>query len=280
MDLVVRVETTLSGLVDNAVSFETGISRSQLASSVGYEHHGQDFSSEDKGALVCFYEDLLLGRPMPLTFATPYVQDVDTLVAIALFLHRDLATNPNTPGFVSVVDFVHRLGLPALAHIEEPLARFISALRSYFPEGLSRRELGERLVSGVGWIREYVQEGTIPVLGPTPSSAVRILDQGTGGFAVAETSGSLWDGWVEIYRLGFLRGVLVSAQEERKRVLIARKSHYVAFDLHAAARLLNQVETAMGEEPEWTVSRDGLWLERPSPTLILLKDVLAILMRV
>lgn len=281
MELNVRVESALTGQIENAISFETGLTRAQLLETLAYEHHGEDFSPDDKGSLPCFFEDLLLGRPMPTTFATRSVQDIDTLTAIALFLHRDLVTHPNTPGFVAVADFVHRRGLPALAHIEEPLGRFLSSLRSYFPDrGLSQRELSERIISAVTWVREYVQEGVIPVLGPAPNANVRILDQGTGGFAVAETSGSLWDGWVELYRLGFLRGVLISSHDERKRMLIARKSPHVQLDLRIAAHLLNQVEVVMGESPEWTVSKDELWLEQPAGTLILLKDVLAIVMRV
>jgi hypothetical protein len=218
---------------------------------------------------------------MPATFATRGVQDIDTLMAIALFLHRDLAIDASTPGFVYQIDFVHRRGLPALAHLDEPLARFLSAVRSHFPDkGLSQRELGERVPAAVDWIREYVHQGIIPVLGRAPNAAIRILDQGTRGFAVAETSGSLWDGWVELYRLGFLRGVLVAAEGERKRVLVARKSHHVQFNLETAARLLNQMELAMGELAEWRVSPDRLWLESPAGTLILLKDILAVLTRV
>lgn len=283
MELNVRIEKALSGAVENAVCFETGLTKEQLQDPeiVGYEHHGAEYTSADKGALPCFFEDLLLGRPMPTTFATRSVQDVDTLLAMALFLHRDLAINPATPGFVYAVDFAHRRGLPALAHLDEPVARFVSALRGHFPEkGLSQRELSERVMAAIGWLREYLQEGSIPVLGTTPSSDVHILDQGTRGFAVGETSGSLWDGWVEVYRLGFLRGVLISASEGRNRVLAAKKSAYVQFDLEAAARLFNQMEVAMGELPEWRVSPDRLWLEQPEGTLILLKDILAVLTRV
>ena len=282
MALNVRVEAALTGLVENAVSFETRLTRAQLQTeALGYDHHGSDFTPEDKGALPSFFEDLLLGRPMPPTFATPAVQDIDTLVAIALFLHRDLALHPNTPGFVSVVDFVHRRGLPALAHIEEPLARFFSALRGYFPErGLSQRELSARIISAVSWIREYVHDATIPVLGPAPNTTVRILDQGSEGFAVAETTGSLWDGWVQLYRMGFLKGILVTHQNERLSLLVAKKSHHVRFNLPLAAKLLNEMETVMGEAPEWLASSDGLWLERPSGTLILLRDILAVLSRV
>src|SRR5215831_14816074 len=102
MELNVRIESALTGPIESAVSFETGLTRRQLQENIAYEHHGEDFSPDDKGALPSFFEDLLLGRPMPPTFATRSIQDVDTLVAIALFLHRDLATHPNTPGFVAV----------------------------------------------------------------------------------------------------------------------------------------------------------------------------------
>jgi hypothetical protein len=135
-------------------------------------------------------------------------------------------------------------------------------------------------MSSVEWIREYLQQGTIPILGPAANAEVRILDQGTRGFAIAETSGSLWDGWVELYRLGFLRGVLVASEGERWRVLIGKKSRHVRFDIETAARLLNQMEIAMGEGPKWGVSSDELWLEAHEGTLILLKDMVAILTRV
>jgi hypothetical protein len=283
VELNVKIETALSGLVSDAVSFETGLTRDQLEDPtvVAYEHHGDSFSTDDKGALPCFFEDLLLGRAMPATFATRRVQDIDTLMAIALFLHRDLAINANTPSFVYLVDFVHRRGLPALAHIDVPLARFLSAVRTHFPDkGLSQRELSQRVPAAIGWIREYIHNGIVPVLGQPANGTIRILDQGTRGFAVAETSGSLWDGWVELYRLGFLRGVLVASDGERKRALVARKSHHVQFNLETAARLLNQMELAMGEPAEWRASSDRLWLESPAGTLILLKDILAVLTRV
>jgi hypothetical protein len=284
MELNVRIEKALPALVPGAISFETGARRADLDAPdvFAYEHHGEEFRPSDRGALPCFFEDLLLGRPLPLTFATHSIQDIDTLVAIAVFLHRDLATHPATPELVYTADFVHRLGLPALAHIAEDKARFLSALRGYFPEkGLSQRELSERVVTAVGWVREYLQEGRIPVLGPVPQSDIRVLDHGTSGFVVAETPGNLLDGWVELFRLGFLRGVLFGHRAgDRKAVLVARKSHFVALDLPAAARALNQLEITMGETPEWTVSRDGLWLEHQAGTLLLLSQVLAVLVRV
>jgi hypothetical protein len=218
---------------------------------------------------------------MPPVFATPRIQDIDTILAIALFLHRDLATHPATAAFVYTVDFVHRLGLPALAHIEEDLARFLSALRAYFPEtGISQRETSDRLTQSIGWLREYIHEGKIPVLGSQPRPEVRIIDHGTAGFVLAETSGPLWDSWVELFRAGFLRGILLSPGE-RKRVLVAKKSAYLRFDLGLAGRTFNEMERAMGELPEWTVTQDGLWLMGPEiGTLILASDLLKVLTRV
>jgi hypothetical protein len=283
MDLKVRIEKGLPPIVPGAISFETGASRANLdvPDVVAYEHHGKDFTIFDRGALPAFYEDLLLGRAMPVVFATPSIQDIDTLLAIALFLHRDLATHPATTSFVYTVDFVHRHGLPALAHIDADLARFLSALRTHFPDkGLSQRETSARLTQAIGWLREHIHEGQLPVLGAPPRAEVRILDHGTTGFVVAETTESLWDGWVELFRAGFLRGILIDSTSERKRVLIARKSPFLPFDLALAARILNQMETAMGELPDWVVRLDGLWLEGPSDgTLILLQDILNVLVR-
>lgn len=287
MELNVRIEKGLSQIVPDAISYETGLSKSQLEdpSILAYEHHGPEFSASDKGALPSFYEDLILGRPMPTTLATPKIQDIDTILTIALFLHRDLATHPDTASLVYIVDFVHRLGLPALAHLNDKLARFFSSLRTYFPEkGLSQRETSERVQNAVTWIREYVYNGTLSILAPVPPTGVRILDQGTTGFVVAadEGSGSLYDGWVELYRLGFLRGILMKkATEPRNHVLIARKSLFLPFDLEKAAHILNQMERAMGELPDWKVSGDKLWLWGPEDgTLILLQHINEVLVRI
>lgn len=282
LELTVRIEPDLPEVVDKAVSFETGASREQAADPrlFVYEHHTNGFSLNEPGALVYFFEDLILGRSMPLVFATKALNDIDTVVAITLFLQRDLALHPALPGFVSMVDFVHRRGLPALSHIEPDLARFLCFLRGYLPEiGLSKRQLGERLTQAVTWIREYVMDGSLPHLGVEPTP-VRVIDQGSSGFVLAETAGSLVDGWVDIFRQGFLRGLLVGPdQDGRKRMLGARKSSFVSFDLLLAAHLLNQMETAMGELPEW--KSDGMWLESPpSGTLILTSHVLEVLVRV
>jgi hypothetical protein len=285
MDLNVRIEKNLPQIVPNAVSFETGLSKTQLEdpSVIAYEHHGPEFSASDKGALPSFYEDLILGRPMPTTLATPQIQDIDTLLAIALFLHRDLAIHPNTSGIVYTVDFVHRLGLPALAHLDSNLARFFSALRVYFPDRLGQQELSKRLQDAVGWLKEYIEEGTLAVVGSSPLTDIRILSKGTGGFVVAvnESLGPLLDGWVELYRVGFLKGILIKRSGDKIHVVIARKSLYLPFDLIKACHILNQMETAMGELPDWKVSPDNLWLWSPEEgTLILVQHITEVLVRI
>lgn len=286
MDLAIRIEKNLPAIVEGAVSFETGATKEQIAASphVVYEHHGAEFSTLDKSALMSFYEDLLLGRAMPSTLATPEIKDIDTVVAIALFLHRDLATHPNMPAFVHAVDFSHRLGIVGLAHLDDHLARFLSALRAYFPEkGLSQRAIGERLKDALKWIRIYVHEGIIPLQGSPPPVDVRVLDQGTSGFVVAELrSGPFLDGWVELYRMGYLRGLLVGQDEnDRRKSLITKKSAYLTLDLTTAASVLNQMESAMGELPEWRVASDGLWLESPKHgSLIRVKHLIEVLTRV
>lgn len=286
MDLNIRIEKGLPTIVEGSVSFETGATREQLKSSpqVVYEHHGEEFSALDKSALMSFYEDLLLGRAMPTTLATPEIKDIDTIVAIALFLHRDLATHPNTPAFVHAVDFAHRLGIVGLSHLDDHLARFLSALRAYFPEkGLPQRVLSEKLQDALKWIRIYIHDGIIPLQGSPPPVDVCVLDQGTSGFVVAELrSGPFLDGWVDLYRKGYLRGLLVGqSQEGRRKSLVAKKSAYLTFDLAPAASALNQMEAAMGELPEWSVSSDGLWMESPSHgSLIRVNHLIEVLTRV
>jgi hypothetical protein len=285
LELNVRIEKDLPPVVDGAVSFETGATREQLndPAIVAYEHHGEGFTTSDQGALSAFFEDLLLGRPMPLVLATPRIQDVDTLVAISLFLHRDLATHPNMPAFVYVTDFVHRMGLPALAHLDDHLARFFSALRAYFPDkGLSQRETSKRLQNALGWVRQYIHEESIPLVGSPPEVRIQVIDRGSNGFVVAEGTGPLLDGWVELYRQGHLRGLLVGpALNDRRQALVARKSLFLPFNLEMAARIFNQMESAMGEDPAWSMAPNGLWLEGPKEgTLILVQDLLKVLTRV
>lgn len=281
IELTVKVEKNLPAVVPDAVSFETGASLEEisLASTPVYEHHGVEFDTMDRGALTRFFEDLVMGRELPLVFATKAIQDVDTLVAIALFLHRDLAIHPAVPGFVYTVDWIHRGGLPALAHVDEDLGRFVSFLRAYFPDKLGKQEFVDRLKQAIEWLRDYIFNGNIPHMGKAPARA-RVVDIGTNGFVVAQTRGSLFDGWVDLYRQGHLRGILVNTgKADRRHVLAARKSQHVPFDLTMAAHFLNQMETAMGELPTW--ESDGLWLKGPEDgTLILVVDILKVLTRV
>jgi len=275
-----RVDPTLPVIVPDAVSFETGASREQAGdpSLFVYEHHGAGFGQADPGALTSFFEDLILGRPFPLLFATHRIRDLDTIFAMALFFDRTLAIHPAMPGVVAAVDIIHRRGLSMLGHIEPERGRFFRLLRSFFPEeGLSKRELGERLTTVVGWIRDHLDGGG-PVVGSWPK--VKVLDVGSNGFVLAETHDQLLGGWVELYRMGYLRGLLVSEEvDSRRKVLVSRKSAYLDFNLFTAASVFNDMERAMGELPEWHT--DGVWLWGPEQgTLILVTHMIELLRRV
>lgn len=232
-------------------------------------------------ALAEFFLDLLLGRPFPLVFATRRVDSLGTLVAMALFLHRELAILPTTPPFVTSVNLYDSLSTSGLAHVDRDLGRFLVLLKAFFPSTLSRKDLMGRLPVAVGWIREYLLNGALPALPPDPVHP-RVLDVGSNGFVLAEMPS--WDhlewGWVELYRQGFLRGALVtSPKEDRRQVLVARKSRFLAFDLTAAADILNQAEAAMGEPTEWRAG--DLWLESPKRgTLILLSALVQVFIRI
>lgn len=276
-----KIDPDLPSVVPDAVSFETGATRSQAGDPAlfVYEHHGQEFGKADPGALTSFFEDLILGRPLPLTFATHRIRDIDTIFAMALFFDRSLAIHPAMPGIVAAVDLVHRRGTPMLGHIDADLGRFFRVLRSYFPEdGLPKRELGERVTKVIGWIADFL-DGRPPSLG-APWPSVRIIDVGTNGFVLAETPGSLPSGWIELYRRGFLRGLLVGPdRDSRRAVLAAKKSAFVDFDLTKAASIFNEAEQASGELPGWRADR--LWLWGPDEgTLLRVSEMLEVLQRV
>ena len=88
MDLRVLIEPALPAVIKDTVAFETGGSRSDTCSRdfLVDEHHGKEFSPEHQGALSRFFEDVALGRKIPMTFATHEIRDVDTTLAIAIFL--------------------------------------------------------------------------------------------------------------------------------------------------------------------------------------------------
>lgn len=282
IEFKVLVEPSLPTIVPDAISFETGgtVEQTLDATLYAYEHHGEGFSLRGVGALTTFFEDLIMGRQLPLTFATRAIRDVDVLFAIALFLHRDLAIHPSTPGVIASVDLAHRHGLPFLGHLDRGLERFLTFLRAYFPAGLSRREAGDRLSTALGWIYAYISEGTLPHLG-SESPPARIIDVGTNGFVLGQVNRPehLQDGWVGLFRRGFLRGVIVSQEKGgRRHVLAARKSRLVDFDLVKGAMLLNEVETAMGELPEW--SHGDTWLHGPPEgSLVLITHMMEVFLR-
>lgn len=279
--LEVVVDPLISGLIEGAVSYETGLTRAQVADPTlyAYEHHGKEFTATDPGALTSFFEDMILGRTVPLKFATPMIRGVDTLFAITLFLHRDLSTHPQMPGYIACVDLVHRRGLPMYAHIDPELTRFFRLLGAIFPPNQSKAEQGERLRIAVGWIYEFVTNGNLPHLGPEMPRP-KILNEGTNGFVLATISEDLHAGWVELFRQGHLRGLLISDEKSgRRHVLASRKSVFIEFNLSRAAEILNEMERAMGEPAEWQA--DELWLRSPEEgTTILVSHLLEVFLRV
>ena len=266
IQLQVLVDPKAKGLIEEAISFETGLTRAQAGDPLlyAYEHHGPEFTLVDPGALSSFYEDVLQGRPLPGKFVTPKI-NFDTVFAITLFLHRDLATHPAVPGIFASVDLAHRRGIQGLAHLPSDLANFLVALALLFEKPLSKKAEGEQLRTVVEWVYAYVSEDRLPSIGQGISATPKILDAGTNGFVVAEdSSGLLSLAWLDLYRQGFLRGVLFGALRAggRRDVLASRKSVYVPFNLVRAASLLNEVEAAMGQPPGWNA--DELWLRSPT----------------
>lgn len=238
-----------------------------------------DFTTEDKAAavysvdgLASFFRDLILGRPYPLVFVARGIDNLGTLTALTLFLYRDLAINPATPGFIASVTLVDGLGTSGLAHLDRDASRFLRFIRSFL-QATPEKNTQEALATVVGWIRAYILSGALPALPPAIPEP-RIIDRGTDGFVFASTSHpDLLLGWEELFRQGFLRGALLQKVElDRWRVLCARKSFYLTFDLKKVASALNQAEEAMAEPAEWET--DGLWLRGPEKGSLVLPSAL------
>lgn len=261
----------------DAVTFETGASLQQVSdpATFAYNHHGPGFGAAHPGALTAFFEDLVLGRALPTKFVTHRVEGMDVVVAMSLFLHRELAVEARTPGFVGAVDFLHRRGLTVVGHVDRDVEQMVYLLNDV-PEGTPPGS--EWLTRAIGWVRDYLCTGQVP--GTVRPASVRVIERGTDGFVLATTEAQLLRAWVELYRQGFLRGVVLGPDRDgRRQALASRKSAYVALDLAKAASVLNEMEQAMGEAPEW--SWDGLWLAGPTRgTLILPEHLLAVLLRV
>jgi len=129
----------------------------------------------------------------------------------------------------------------------------------------------------VGWVRDYVRNDELPPLPPMPLPDV--LDVGTNGFVVAETSGPLGFGWVDLFRMGHLRGLLIQKPVAgRRKMRVARKSRWLELNLEAAAGVLNEMEAAMGQPPGWVVLGDVLDSPRHG-TEVEIQHVVALLIR-
>jgi len=281
LELKVYYDEKAPPIVEKALTFETGASIEQVASPVlwCYEHHGQGFGPAFPGALTALFEDLSMGRPSPSAFVFNRTRDVDVLVAATLFLHRDLLVLPSTAAFVSGVDLMHRRGYPFIGHLAPEVGQFIRLIRGYFPDDLTPEKVNARLPTAISWVRAYLWDGTLPSLG-APFPAPTILDQASGGFVVAETTGSLPEAWFELYRQGYYQGVLFGGRRgSLLPALVARKSAFIPFDIERAALLLNEAEVLLGGIPAWAVEGDWLW-SPPDGTLILATEVVRTLMRV
>lgn len=254
----------------------------EITNSVGFG----DFEVKDDVSVVyaqdCvqqFYQDLVQGRPLPLTFKARGIPNLGTFFALFLFLQRDVVLAPKAHVLVSAVSLFDTFGIAGLSQVDRDLSRLLQHLSGFLripPK--TPEDQNSFLQYAVMVCREYVLEGQLPNLPPElpPPS---ILDRGTNGFVLASTSNpNLFEGWEELYRQGYLKGVLLcSGGKDRWLVLGSRKSLYVGLDLTKAAAVLNDAETAMGEPAEWR--SDGLWLVGPpSGTLLLPNMVVRILL--
>jgi len=280
VDFQVLVDPSLPPVVPDAISFETGTTPAQASDRdlYVYEHHSDGFTAEHQGALTRYFEDLALVRRMPPIFATRSVRDVDTIFAITLFLNRDLVLVPGLVGRIAQIELAHRRGIAMLGHLDPYMVGFIRLLRGLFPDGLAKRELGVRINTACSWVRDIVTEGAFPAVAQLPR--VDVLERGSGGFVAAETAGDLVEGWVVLFADGYTRGVIVGPEQSgRRKVVAARKSAHVTFNISLAAKLLNDVETAMGEPPSWEVKAD--WLFGPSKgSLLTVPHMLEVFLRV
>jgi hypothetical protein len=231
------------------------------------------------GDLRHFFETLILGAPLPLELILRSVQGPNEVMAATLFLCRDLLLVQETAGLVYQVDLVLRHGDAMLAHSDPMLSQFLRGLRDYFHPYLSQREAGERLLSAVQWVREYVVERRLPSLGPVPP-AIRVLDVGTGGFVLASAMKVSEEAWEALFRQGHLRGMLVGdVGGHLVKMVLARKSSLVGFDLGRLRRILDDLEVLSGNYGRWGHEGDYLW-SPPDGSMILVGNVLEAALRV
>ncbi len=260
----VVVDKTLPSVCSQAVSFDTGESKQEVGSGL--------FAYSGRGAIVAFHEALLLGAPFPFTFHAHALRKVGTLVAVALFIYRDLLLSPGTHALVAGVDFYDRVGETALAHLPEDHGALIRTLASQLVNIPSEEEAGNRVSASVAFIREYLLEDTLPHTGSKVLPTV--ITVGSNGFVVAETPTKPSMGaWVELFRQGHLRGVIWGQEQEGLRhVLFVSKSTYLTFDLAKGAILFNELEALHGRETGWRAV--GLSLLSPERGTVLTPAIL------
>lgn len=254
----VVVGPDLPTIKEGCVCFETGATPDQVGPGV-YEHHGEGFGPHTPGALTRLFEDLILGTQLPISFITHAVNGPDTVLAITLFLNRDLLLMPATPGLVYGIDLAHRFGPPLLAHVDPIVSGFFKAFPRFFTPNLTKREVGERIATLVQWAREYLVDGRLPNLGSTVPD-VRVIDVGSNGFVLAETPDLNLDSWEVLYREGHLRGVLLGPEVDGRRRLIASRKNERSWEtLPRVVPHLNQLESLAGGSPEWVHEGDFVY---------------------
>lgn len=262
-----QFQIVIDPALDRKVSGAVAFGDFEVEEGAGYPAEG----------LPAFFYDLVRGRAMPTALVarklTPSV-----MVAITLFLHRELTLRPQMLALVASCGMVDQLGLAGLAHIDRDLASFFKLLVAYLPEKLGRKERQEKLQTAVEWVRQYVLRGELPAL-PAEPDPPRILDVGSGGFVLAEAT-LLEAGWLELFRQGFLWGVLLTPSVgDRRGVLAARKSLLAPLDMRKAAGIFNEAEKAMGEPDGWKA--EDLWLWGPEGgTLLLPTHIVDVVIRV
>lgn len=236
--------------------------------------------SPGASSLSRLYVDLICGRPLPLTFLTRSAQNIETVVAVSLFLDRELCLHPKAASLVSAVELASQLQEGGLAHVDRDLARLFVFIDGYLcGSHVDKVEQGRRLQQAVCWLRDYVLSGGLPSL-PRAGEPPTVLDRGTNGFVVATAGPRLVDAVIDLYREGHLRGVVFSSTETgRERVLAFKKSSYVRFDLQAAEAHLNSVEGTLGQPARWKANR-FLLSSPPKGTSITREDLIQTFLRV
>lgn len=194
------------------------------------------YDALEPGALTSLYEDLALGAPLPLRFVTHGIRGPHTIVAMGLFTQRDLLLHPGTSALVYNAELYRRHGVPAGSHMALETYRLLRFLSEYCPPDSSRSLLAERLPVAFGWLRDTLEERP-PHLGESPPSPI-VRNVGTNGFVVAEGVPEE-DVWVELYRNGYLRGVVFGPDQ---KVLISAKSPRVGWPLERVMQRLNLLE--------------------------------------